>query len=449
MRIHLIACGGAVMHNMTIALKQLGHEVTGSDDEIYDPAKSRLKEHGLLPDFGWNTERITKNIDVIILGMHAKQDNPELLKALELGIKVVSYPEYLYELSKNKKRVVIGGSHGKTSITSMVLHVLQYHNQDFDYMVGAQIEGFDTMVKITDAPLIILEGDEYLASPLDRRPKFHLYKADIAVLTGIAWDHVNVFPTFENYVEQFEIFIDSLADEAKLFTFQGDEILEKIRNRNKKIFSSNYNSIEHKIENGYTSIVLDGKDYPINIFGSHNMQNLQAAQHICIEIGLSPMQFVEAIQHFTGAAKRLDLLAESPKNVVYKDFAHSPSKLKATVSAMKEQFPSRTLVGCMELHTFSSLTKSFLKEYKGAMDACDEAIVFINKRYFEIKNLEAFSENDVKAGFEREDLKVYFDAEELKNELNRNQWDNSNLLLMSSGNFGNIDLQEIANKVVQ
>jgi UDP-N-acetylmuramate: L-alanyl-gamma-D-glutamyl-meso-diaminopimelate ligase len=450
MRIHLIACGGSVMHNLTIALKLKGFEVTGSDDEIYEPAKTRLQDHGLLPtSFGWDERRIAKDIDYVILGMHAKKDNPELLKAQALGITVYSYPEYIYELSKNKTRVVIGGSHGKTTITSIILHVLKFYNKDFDYLVGAQIEGFDTMVKITEAPIIVLEGDEYLASPIDRRPKFHLYHPHIALLTGIAWDHVNVFPTFHNYLDQFEIFINSILKDGSLITYKRDEYLNKMMNANADIEVIEYEEIPHIIKDGVTFLTHEGIEYPITLFGDHNMQNLEGAMHACEKVGISNIDFIKAIVEFKGAAKRLDLLAKSEHNIVYKDFAHSPSKLEATINAVKKQHPENKLVSCMELHTFSSLTKSFLKEYSDTMSNTEEAIVFINKRYFEIKNLEAFDKMEVIQSFNRPDLKVFFDAEELKTHLEDQNWKKSNLLLMSSGNFGQLDLQAIANKVAQ
>lgn len=449
MRVHLIACGGSVMHNLAIALQAKGFEVSGSDDEIYEPAKSRLKAKGLLPScFGWDPERINQNIDIVILGMHAQKDNPELLKAQALNLQIYSYPEYIYELSKDKTRIVIGGSHGKTTITSILLHVLKFYNKPFDYLVGAQIEGFDTMVKISDAPIIILEGDEYLSSTLDRRPKFHLYHPQIALLTGIAWDHVNVFPSFDNYKEQFEKFIHSILPGGFLALYEGDEHLHKMKAINADIKVKAYNQIPHTIKAGKTFLKYNGEEYPINIFGAHNMQNLQGAMDICQQLEISNKEFITAITAFKGAAKRLDILAQTKKQVVYKDFAHSPSKLKATIDAVKKQHPENKLVSCIELHTFSSLTKSFLKEYKGTMDNTDEAIVFINKKYFEIKNLEAFDAQEVIQSFQRKDLKVFFDAEDLKNHIDNQNWNQTNLLLMSSGNFGNIDLEAMAKKII-
>ncbi|MEM7162905.1 MAG: Mur ligase family protein, partial [Bacteroidota bacterium] len=374
MKIHLIAIGGAAMHNVAIALHQKGYQVSGSDDQIFDPSKSRLEKYGLLPDsFGWNPERITSDIDVIILGMHARLDNPELKKAQDLGLKIYSYPEYIFEQSKKKKRVVIGGSHGKTSTTAMILHVLDYCKIDNDYMVGAQLEGFDCMVKLSDAPIIILEGDEYLSSPIDRRPKFHWYKPHIAVLTGIAWDHINVFPTFQNYVEQFEIFVKSIESDGLLVYYEDDSEMKKIALESSGLRTIAYAAHDYRIEEGETKLIYNEQIISVHIFGEHNLQNLNAAYNVCRELGVSSADFYEAIQTFKGAARRLETLVDGANYKIFKDFAHSPSKLKATTNAVKNQWPGRRLVACMELHTFSSLTSNFLKEYKGTMGEADKA----------------------------------------------------------------------------
>ena len=374
MRIHLIAIGGSAMHNMALALLQKGFQVSGSDDAIFEPSKSRLEKHGLLPkEMGWFAEKITPDFDAIILGMHAREDNPELAKAKELNIPIYSYPEYIYEQSKNKKRIVIGGSHGKTSITAMILHVLQNLNIDCDYMVGAQLEGFDTMVKLThDAPIIILEGDEYLSSPIDRRPKFHLYQPDIAVLSGIAWDHINVFPTFEMYVDQFRIFKNMVSD--TLIYCEEDKELKKLAREETNCKLIPYSTPNHNIENGITTV----SNTELIIFGNHNLQNLNAAKLVCNKLGVSDFDFYKKIASFKGASMRLELVKKTATSSIYKDFAHSPSKLKATSSAMKKQFKDRKLVACMELHTFSSLNEEFLAEYKGSMDEPDTAIVYFS-----------------------------------------------------------------------
>lgn len=386
MRIHLIAVGGAAMHNLAIALHKKGFEVSGSDDVVYEPSKSRLDKYGLLPaEMGWDENRITPDIDAIILGMHARIDNPELLKAQELGLKIYSYPAYIYEQSKDKIRVVIGGSHGKTTITSMILHVLNYHQKDFDYLVGAQLAGFDTMVKITDtAPIMVIEGDEYLASPIDRRPKFHLYHANIAVISGIAWDHINVFPTFADYVEQFAKFIETITPKGTLIYCEVDEELNQtVLKSTADVEKIPYGIPAHEVRNGVTYLLP--QQTPLNVFGDHNLMNLNAAKQVCAKLGIAEEGFNEAIASFAGAAKRLELVAAINQTNIYKDFAHSPSKLKATIHAVKAQFTDRRLVALMELHTFSSLNKQFLKEYSGAMKDADVAMVYIDAKTFEQK----------------------------------------------------------------
>lgn len=432
---HLIAIGGSAMHNMALALHHKGFDVTGSDDAIFSPSKERLAKYNLLPnEMGWFVSKITSDLDAIILGMHAREDNPELAKAKELNIPIFSYPEYIYEQSKNKKRVVIGGSHGKTSITAMILHVLENLNMDCDYMVGAQLEGFDTMVKLShDAPIIILEGDEYLSSPIDRRPKFHLYQPHIAVLSGIAWDHINVFPTFEMYVNQFRIFKNMITD--TLIYCSEDKELTKLSKETTKCKLIAYSTPNHTIENGITSV----ENTALLIFGNHNLQNLNAARLVCNELGVSDTNFYQKIATFKGASNRLELVRRSETSAIYKDFAHSPSKLKATSSAMKKQFKNRKLVACMELHTFSSLNEEFLKEYKGSMDEPDTAIVYFSPEAIAHKKLEAITKEQVHRAFNREDLLVFTDSKELEKYLNALNWKNQNLLMMSSGNFEGIE----------
>ncbi|CAN5217721.1 Mur ligase family protein [soil metagenome] len=447
MRIHFIAIGGSAMHNMAIAMKLKGNKVTGSDDEILEPSKSRLAKHGLLPEtMGWNTAKITSDIDEVILGMHARADNPELLRAQELGLRIFSYPEYLYEQSKNKTRVVIGGSHGKTSITAMVLHVLKYCAIETDYMVGAQLEGFETMVKVTsDSKYMVLEGDEYLASPVDRRPKFHLYHPHLALLSGIAWDHINVFPTFENYVEQFKIFIDLIEPDGTLVYCEADDILKNVcENARPDIIRKPYNVPPNEIIDGTTYIIRNGKRIPLLIFGDHNLMNAEGARLLCNGMGVKDEQFDEAIQSFKGAARRLELVRKQGSFSCYKDFAHSPSKLKATTEAVKKQFPNRKIVACMELHTFSSLTSEFLNEYKGSMDSADEAFVYFNPQTIAHKKLSPISEEQVLQAFARKDMKVSTDSNALVEELKSRNWNNSVLLFMTSGNFDGIDFAELA-----
>ncbi len=446
MRTHFIAIGGAAMHNLALALHNKGYQVTGSDDAIFEPSKSRLEKKGLLPiEFGWFPEKITSDIEAIILGMHAKADNPELLKAQELGLKIYSYPEFLYEQSKNKTRVVIGGSHGKTTITSMILHVMHYHNIEVDYMVGAQLEGFDTMVHLThENDFIVLEGDEYLSSPIDRRPKFHLYRPNIALLSGIAWDHINVFPTFENYVEQFEIFVNQITKGGILVYNEEDETVKKVAEETTNtIRRLPYTTPSYSVEDGTTLLETPEGLMPIEVFGAHNLNNLSGAKWICQNMGVDEADFYEAIASFKGASKRLEKIAESKGKVAYKDFAHSPSKVSATTKAVKAQYPNRKLVACLELHTYSSLNAEFLKEYEGALDAADIAVVFYSPDAVKIKQLEEVSYDQIAQSFQRDDLIIYTNPAEFKEFLFNYDLNNSALLLMSSGNYGGLNFDEV------
>ncbi|MFC4634944.1 UDP-N-acetylmuramate--L-alanine ligase [Dokdonia ponticola] len=446
MNVHFIAIGGAAMHNLALALHHKGYHVTGSDDTIFDPSKSRLEKYGLLPEtFGWFPEKITKDLDAVILGMHAKEDNPELHKAQELGLTVYSYPEYLYEQSKNKTRVVIGGSHGKTTITSMILHVMHYWEKEVDYMVGAQLEGFETMVHLTEEnDFIVLEGDEYLSSPIDRRPKFHLYKPNIALLSGIAWDHINVFPTFENYVEQFQIFVNSMTNGgAMVYNTEDAEVVTVVENATAHIKKYPYETPVYEVEDGETLLDTPEGPMPIEVFGKHNLNNVAGAKWICQHMGVVEEDFYEAIATFKGASKRLEKIAESTTNVAYKDFAHSPSKVSATTNAVKEQYPDRTLVACLELHTYSSLNAEFLSEYQGALDAADVAVVFYSPHAVEIKKLEKVTEEQIANAFQRDDLIIYTDPAQFKDYLFGQKFENTALLLMSSGNYGGLDFEEV------
>ena len=446
MNVHFIAIGGSAMHNLALALHNKGYQVTGSDDTIFEPSKSRLEAKGLLPEqFGWFPEKITESLDAIVLGMHAKADNPELLKAQELGLKIYSYPEFLYEQSKDKTRVVIGGSHGKTTITSMILHVMHYHDRDVDFMVGAQLEGFDVMVKLTeDNDFIVLEGDEYLSSPIDRRPKFHLYKPNIALLSGIAWDHINVFPTYENYEEQFKIFVDSIVRGGSINYNEEDEAVKRIVEASENpIRKIPYHTPEYTVEDGETLLETPEEPMPIEVFGKHNLNNLAGAKWICQHMGIDEDDFYEAISTFKGASKRLEKITETNNSVAYKDFAHSPSKVSATTKAVKEQYADRILVACLELHTYSSLNAEFLKEYKGALDAADVAIVFYSPHAVEIKKLDEVTKDQIANAFERDDLIIYTNPDDFKNYLFSQNFDNKALLLMSSGNYGGLDFDEV------
>ena len=446
MKIHFIAIGGSAMHNLALALHQKGEIVTGSDDEVFEPSKTRLKNKGLLPEVeGWFPEKLNSEIDAVILGMHAKADNPELLKAKELGLKIYSYPEFLYEQSKNKTRVVIGGSHGKTTITSMILHVMNYNGKDVDYMVGAQLEGFDTMVKITDNnQFMVIEGDEYLSSPIDRRPKFHLYKPNIALLSGIAWDHINVFPTFENYLEQFEIFLKEITKGgAVIYNEEDAEVKKVVEAATNSISKYPYKTPEFSVENGTTLLETPKGAIAVEIFGKHNLNNLEGARKICELMGVDAVNFYEAIGTFKGASKRLEKIAETKTSVAYKDYAHSPSKVKATTEAVKSQYPHRKLIACLELHTYSSLNPEFLKEYKGTLDAADSAIVFYSPHAVLIKQLEAIKGEQIEEAFDRLDLVVFTNPADFKTYLFSQDYEDTCLLLMSSGNYGGLDFEEV------
>lgn len=446
MNIHFISIGGSAMHNLALALYEKGDMITGSDDAIFEPSKSRLAAKNLLPEsLGWFPEKIHTNLDAIILGMHAKADNPELIKAQALGITIYSYPEFLYEHARNKTRVVIGGSHGKTTITSMILHVLKYHGIKVDYMVGAQLEGFNRMVHLTNEnEIIVLEGDEYLSSPIDLRPKFHLYRANIALLSGIAWDHINVFPTFDNYVDQFRIFVDTMIKGGMMVYNIEDEVVKQVvEQTDNQIKIYPYKTPDYTIENGSTILDTSEGEIPLEIFGKHNLQNLEGARSICFHLGVSEEEFYEAIADFKGASKRLEKIAENPQTVVFKDFAHSPSKVEATTKAVKEQYANRKLLACLELHTYSSLNEDFLKEYVGTLDDADEAVVFYSPHAVKIKRLKEVSEQQIAKAFKRDDLIIYTDPKAFKDFLfSRNLVDTA-LLLMSSGNYGGLDFEEV------
>lgn len=451
MRVHFIAIGGSAMHNLAIALHKKGYQVTGSDDEIFDPAKTNLAKYGILPEtIGWDAKKINSSINAVILGMHAMVDNPELVRAKELGLKIYSYPEYIYEQSKDKIRVVIGGSHGKTTITSMIMHVLNYNKIDHDYMVGAQLEGFETMVKLSsEAKYCIIEGDEYLSSPDDRRPKFHLYKPNIALLSGIAWDHINVFPTFEIYVEQFRIFVNLIEKNGALVYFEEDENIREIaQNTNKEIQKIPYTTHPYKIKNETTYLVTRNGNISLHVFGEHNLQNIAGAKIVCMKLGILEEQFYRAISEFAGASKRLQLLNKNDYTNVYLDFAHSPSKLKATTKAVKDQFLSRELIACMELHTFSSLKEDFLPQYNSSMEMADSAFVYYNPHTIEHKRLAPITPEMVKEAFGGKNITVFTDAEILKSILLAQNWKNKNLLLMSSGNFSGINFKEFAQQII-
>ncbi|MCL2167596.1 MAG: Mur ligase domain-containing protein [Lentimicrobiaceae bacterium] len=445
MKIHFIAIGGSAMHNLALALHNKGYQISGSDDEIFEPARSRLEKKGILPNkTGWFPEKITTNLDAVILGMHAREDNPELLKAKELNIKIYSYPEFLFEQSKDKTRIVVGGSHGKTTITAMIIHVLKFLNINCDYMVGAQLDGFDIMVKLTDeAEIMVIEGDEYLTSPIDRRPKFHLYQPIIGIVSGIAWDHINVFPTFEFYVDQFRIFAEMIPKNGHYIYCDNDIVLKEVsENANICATKVGYGVHPHRIENGVTFLQTSFGEFPLQIFGKHNLTNINAARLACNAMGISGEKFYDAIQTFKGASNRLELLFKTETCSIYKDFAHSPSKLKATVEALKTQFPHRKLVACMELHTFSSLTEIFLEQYAGTMDCADVGIIFFNPETVSHKKLPPITAEIIYKAFKRNDLEVFHNTKLLEDRIVAMNRDNTVFAFMSSGNFGGLNLNE-------
>ncbi|MEC5142839.1 Mur ligase family protein [Chitinophaga sp. 212800010-3] len=440
-KVHFIAIGGSVMHQLAIALKNKGYQVTGSDDEIFEPALSNLRQAGILPDStGWNAGRITPDLDAVILGMHARDDNPELIRARELRLKIYSFPEYIYQESRDKTRVAIGGSHGKTTTTAMVMHALQFNHLQFDYLVGAKLEGFTQSVNITNAPIIVCEADEYPASVIEKKPKFLFLHPRIAVLTGIAWDHINVFPTYDIYKEQFAIFIRQMETGSVLIYNSTDEELVQLVTANAghlKLLP--YALPAHAIENGVTRVSFGDQQASLLVFGDHNLLNLHAAKLVCNELGLSDAQFLAAIASFKGAAKRLELVAKNDHCVIYRDFAHAPSKVKATMEATRQQFPGRRLIAVLELHTYSSLNAAFLEQYKGAMDPADVAVVFYSKHALEIKRMPDLDPEMIRQQFARQDLQIFTDREKLEAFLSSQQYNETNLLLMSSGTYDGLD----------
>lgn len=443
MNIHFISIGGSVMHQLAIALKRKGYHITGSDDEIFEPAKSNLQQEGILPaTVGWNEENIHQGLDAVILGMHAKADNPELRKAKELNLPVYSFPEYIYKESGKKTRVVVGGSHGKTTTTSMIMHVLREAGKDFDYLVGARLQGFDQSVNITAAPVIVCEGDEYPASVVEKRPKFHFLFPHIAVLTGIAWDHINVFPTFDFYLEQFTIFMNMIEKGGHLIYNETDATLKELveKNRRDDIHYHPYSVPPHTISNGVTKVTIEAAETELKVFGAHNLLNLHAAWLVVKQLGVDAKTFAAAIGTFTGAAKRLELIAKNDSTVFYRDFAHAPSKVKATIQAAKEQFPEKKLIGVLELHTYSSLNEAFMNEYNGALEAADEAAVFYSKHALELKRMPELKKETVKAGFAKANLEVITDRQHLEQWLNERDFSDAIVLFMSSGNYDGLDV---------
>lgn len=450
--IHIIAIGGAVMSSLAVALKEQGKNITGSDDKIYDPSKSHLIKHGLLPKKeGWQDSKITSDLDAVILGMHAKADNPELLRAKELDIPIFSYPEFIRLQCNNKQRIVITGSHGKTTITGIIIHVLKELNKSFDYLIGAKINGIDNTIKITEAPVIIIEGDEYFTSPIDPAPKFLKYDHHIALITGTAWDHVNVYPTLESYIAQFEELADQTPKAGTLIFSEHDKMAYIIGNKDRPdVKAISYKTHDYRVEDGQYFLKSDEGNIPVKIFGKHNMQNIEGARILLSRLGITPKEFHEAIQSFSGAEKRSELISEGASTNVYCDYAHSPSKLEATVKSLKELHPKRSLTAVFELHTFSSLNKDFLPNYESKFDAADTAIVYFDKQKIAAKNYQKeIKKEDIITSFKRKDIQVYTDPIELERFLTSQDWKDTDLLMMSSGNFNELDIRTLANQVTQ
>lgn len=447
MRIHFIAIGGAIMHQLAIELHRNGNEVTGSDDEIFEPAKTNLHQYRLLPDTtGWFPERINENLDAVILGMHAREDNPELQRARALGLKIYSFPEYIYEFSKNKKRIVIAGSHGKTSTTSMVMHVLQKANIPFDFLVGAKVPGFDRSVQLSDAQYIILEGDEYPASALNKIPKIHYYHPHISVLTGIEWDHINVFPTYENYVGQFRHYLQQMQEQdAKLiYCSADDEVVKLVQEFSDKLSIHPYTTPQYSIGKEEVLVEHSEEAYPVSVFGAHNLQNMEAARLVCAELGVSAEDFYKNIADFEGAARRLEKVHEDDQRIIFRDFAHAPSKVRATLKAVRERYPNHILIACLELHTFSSLNADFHAEYESTLIPADKAAVYFSKHALTLKRLPLLDSEQLKQSFVQQDLDVYSDPEAIQKWIEE-QLDTDKptcLLMMSSGTFDGLDLTQ-------
>jgi UDP-N-acetylmuramate: L-alanyl-gamma-D-glutamyl-meso-diaminopimelate ligase len=452
MRIHLIAIGGAVMHNLAMALHKKGYTVSGSDDEIFEPSRSRLESCGLLPPaWGWYPEKITGSLDAVILGMHARRDNPELLRALELGIRIYSFPEYLYEQTKNKKRIVIAGSHGKTTITSMIMHVLKACGMKFDFMVGSKLEGFETMVCLDEEnEIAVFEGDEYLSSPLDSRPKYMHYKPQILLISGIAWDHMNVFPSREGYTDQFRQLLRNMEPGGTVYYCAGDpELKALVSEMPSGITAEAYEAISYRTGEGSSVVSMNNKTFPLKIFGKHNVENLSGAMKICAELGIGRETFLEKMSSFRGAARRQELLAQNSTRKVYLDFAHAPSKVKATVAAFREMYPGEKIFAFLELHTFSSLSAEFIPLYKGCLDGADRSFVFFDPAVLEHKKLPMLDPQFILDCFAQPDLCIVTEKNALKVFLLDCRKMEGIVLLMSSGNFSGIDLRAIAGEIVE
>jgi len=449
--VHFIAIGGSVMHNLALALKKMGMRISGSDDEIYEPAAGKLKSGGIEANIGWQPEKMDASIDLVVLGMHAKADNPELAKAKSLKLPIVSFPDFIRRWSANQQRIVIGGSHGKSSITALAMHVLNQLNKKFDYLIGAEVEGFSLTVSLSDAPIIIIEGDEYLASKLDPVAKFLKYDHHIGLISGIAWDHKNVFPSFEDYTQQFEQFADKTPKAGSIIYNEKDLLAKKIGEKEREdVRKVPYGVHDAVIKNGVT--YLKTKDYgevKISVFGDHNLENIGAVLALVKLLGIEEKAFYQAVQTFTGAKKRLEIVKQQGNDKLFKDYAHSPSKLEATTTALKKQFADSKVVVAYELHTFSSLNKEFIKEYKNTLSKADEAFIFINPHNIKNSHTDDLTTTEIQEAFNNTELTLFTDKHKLVEAMKKAKTTEKNIFaLLSSGNFDGLDIEEVSHKLI-
>ncbi len=451
MKYHFIAIGGSIMSNLAVSLKNEGHQITGSDDLIFEPSLSLLHSESLLPlQFGWFPDKITESLDAVFVGMHAKADNPELLKAKMLGIKIFSFPEYVYHRSQHKERIVVAGSHGKTTTTALIMHILRFHRFQFDYVVGANVQGFEKNVSFSEnSNMIVIEGDEYFTSPTDLKPKFLHYHHHIAVLNGIAWDHANIYPDLDSYLSAFRSLVWNTPKAGALLGFRDDKLVKLLMAESEKsredVYHAYYEPHPARIKDGITQLKTEFGDIGIEIFGEHNLCNISAAQAVCKRIGIRGKDFYTALKGFKGADRRLQPLVKEANTAIFYDFAHAPSKAEATVNAVKMQYPKRKLVACLELHTFSSLSAQFLPQYKNSLKKADVAAVFLNENIFEKKGLPPFSLPTIREAFGRKDIILLQNKEQLEKFIAAQKQSNTNLLLMSSGDFGGFDKSSLQN----
>ncbi len=441
-KVHLIAIGGSIMHNLALALDSQGFMLSGSDDQIFEPARTRLKNRGICPEKeGWFSEKINTDLSFVVLGMHAKPDNPELVKALELGVKVYSFPELVAEMYSNSTRIVVAGSHGKTTTTSMMMHVFKALGKQFDYLVGAQLEGFDVMVALDKKEYSIIEGDEYLSSCLDPRPKFMHYSPQIAIITGIAWDHYNVFPTFDSYKNAFVQLIQSMKEGSLLLWYEGDsDLAELVGEYAQHLKTIAYKESEFVIQGNKCYLISEEACYSLEVFGRHNLQNMNSVIKVCEYLNFNSIDVCTSLSTFKGAAKRMQLLQNNGDLIIYQDFAHAPSKVKATINALRETYPYHHLHCFLELHTYSSLNKNFLPQYYSTVNECDEITIYFDPKALEIKRMEALDLQFIKDSFGRQNMNVIDNPAELKVQMDIARKGRGLLVFLGSGNWAGMEL---------